>query len=246
LRDRPSHAGFADIDTGVAVADQMQPGERPTPILQLFKSVFSSRVLVTVTLIGICTGALRDGLMHWAQIYAKAPHARGGLALADNHPFVLYWGLMLMCAGIVGPMTGGWARDKLFQSRCGPPAGLFYGMLILCTIGMTFCLPYPYLLGGVSFLMAASYIGSQGLLTATAAMDFGGKAKATATGVIDGFVYIGTAMQSVSIGYITTHTTNWVYWPLFLIPFSVIGFLLCLRIWKATAEKKAVQPASAH
>ena len=53
--------------------------------------------------------------------------------------------------------------------------------------------------------MAIAYIGSQGLLTATAAMDFGGKAKATATGVIDGFVYIGTAIQAFALGRITLH-----------------------------------------
>ena len=110
-------------------------------------------------------------------------------------------------------------------------------MLIIFIIAMNFCLKSPYALAGVCFFMAISYIGSQGLLTATAAMDFGGKAKATATGVIDGLVYVGTATQSVCLGYLTTK--SWSYWPLFLLPFTIIGFLLCLRIWKATGEKAA-------
>ena len=50
-------------------------------------------------------------------------------------------------------------------------------------------------------------------------------------GIIDGFVYLGTAIQSISLGFITAR--NWVYWPLFLIPFSVIGFVLLTRIWNA-------------
>jgi OPA family glycerol-3-phosphate transporter-like MFS transporter len=67
-------------------------------------------------------------------------------------------------------------------------------------------------------------------------MDFGGrKAAATAVGMIDGFVYLGTAVQSLSLGYITTQ--NWAWWPPFLIPFAVIGFVLCLRIWNARAGK---------
>jgi len=64
-------------------------------------------------------------------------------------------------------------------------------------------------------------------------MDFGGrKAAATAVGLIDGLVYLGTGVQSLSLGYITS--ANWQYWPLFLIPFSFIGILLTLRIWNAT------------
>lgn len=90
----------------------------------------------------------------------------------------------------------------------------------------------PWFLGAVVFLMSLCVIGTHGLLSGTATMDFGGrKGAATAVGVIDGFVYLGTALQSVSLGFLTTR--NWAYWPWFLLPFSAIGFLLCLRIWKA-------------
>jgi OPA family glycerol-3-phosphate transporter-like MFS transporter len=241
LRDRPSQAGFPDIDTGVAVADT---SDGPVPVLTLFKTVFGNKVLVTVAFIGICTGALRDGIMHWVRIYATTPLSHGGLALPPDHYINAHWGLQLMVAGIIGPMAGGWARDKLFQSRCGPPAGLFYGVLILGVIGLRLSLHTPYLLAASCFFMALAYIGSQGLLTATAAMDFGGKAKATATGVIDGFVYIGTAVQSVCLGWITTR--DWSLWPIFLLPFAIVGFLLCLRIWKATAALPVKPGASAH
>lgn len=90
----------------------------------------------------------------------------------------------------------------------------------------------PWWLGAFVFLMSLCVIGTHGLLSGTATMDFGGrKGAATAVGVIDGFVYLGTALQSVSLGYLTTE--NWAWWPWFLLPFSVIGFALCLRIWKA-------------
>jgi OPA family glycerol-3-phosphate transporter-like MFS transporter len=90
----------------------------------------------------------------------------------------------------------------------------------------------PWVLGVIVFLMSLCVIGSHGLLSGTATMDFGGRrGAATAVGVIDGFVYLGTAIQSVSLGYLTT--ASWAYWPWFLMPFAVIGFLLCLRIWNA-------------
>jgi MFS family permease len=90
----------------------------------------------------------------------------------------------------------------------------------------------PWWLGAFVFLMSLCVIGTHGLLSGTATMDFGGrKGAATAVGVIDGFVYLGTALQSVSLGFLTTR--DWSYWPWFLMPFSVLGFVLCLRIWSA-------------
>jgi sugar phosphate permease len=94
----------------------------------------------------------------------------------------------------------------------------------------------PYWLGLVVFLLSLGVIGTHGLLSGTITMDFGGrKAAATAVGLIDGCVYLGTALQAVSLGFLTTK--DWSYWPIFLIPFSIIGFLLLLRIWKVVPSK---------
>ena len=80
------------------------------------------------------------------------------------------------------------------------------------------------------------------MLSGTATMDFGGKrGTATAVGMIDGFVYLGTAVQSFSLGYLTSK--SWAYWPWFLLPFAIAGFLLCLRIWNARPSPRG---AGAH
>lgn len=95
----------------------------------------------------------------------------------------------------------------------------------------------PYLLGVLVFIMSLSVIGTHGLLSGTATMDFGGrKGAATAVGMIDGFVYLGTGLQSLSLGYLTSR--SWSYWPLFLLPFALVGSLLCLRIWNARPAPK--------
>jgi len=91
---------------------------------------------------------------------------------------------------------------------------------------------WPYVLGFVIFIMSLCVIGSHGLLSGTATMDFGGrKGAATTVGMIDGFVYLGTGLQSIVLGKITSW--DWSYWPVFLVPFSIMGFLLALRIWHA-------------
>jgi MFS transporter, OPA family, glycerol-3-phosphate transporter len=90
----------------------------------------------------------------------------------------------------------------------------------------------PYILGAIVFLMSVCVIGSHGVLSGTASADFGGRrGAATAVGMIDGFVYLGTAVQSVALGYLTER--SWSYWPWFLLPFAVIGLALCRRIWSA-------------
>jgi hypothetical protein len=90
----------------------------------------------------------------------------------------------------------------------------------------------PLWLGIIVFLMSTCVIGTHGLLSGTASQDFGGrKGAATAVGLIDGFVYLGTALQSFALGYLTTR--SWSYWPWFLLPFAGAGFLLCTRIWHA-------------
>lgn len=90
----------------------------------------------------------------------------------------------------------------------------------------------PWVLGALVFLMSLCVIGTHGLLSGTATMDFGGrKAAATAVGMIDGAVYLGTALQSFSLGFLTTR--SWAYWPWFLLPFAVAGCVLLTRIWHA-------------
>ena len=95
----------------------------------------------------------------------------------------------------------------------------------------------PLWLGIVVFMLSLCVIGTHGVLSGTATMDFGGrKGAATAVGVIDGFVYLGTAVQSFALGYLTPK--SWTYWPLFMVPFALAGFLLTTRIWNAKPSGK--------
>ena len=90
----------------------------------------------------------------------------------------------------------------------------------------------PWFLGLLGFIASLCVIGTHGLLSGTATMDFGGrKGAATAVGVIDGFVYLGSGLSGIALGKLTT--ADWSYWPMFLIPFSMLGFVLCLPIWNS-------------
>ncbi len=228
LRDRPSQAGLPDFDTCDASSGE-DLNERVPP-LELYRRILTHPVILTVAGIEFCTGILRNGIMHWFPIYAKEQIAAG---LTGGWQFAMdNWGLLLWIAGVTGGMSAGMVSDRFFQSRRAPSAGFLYGVLILGCIVMIFTLQSGWVLAFLGFVMSIAVIGTHGLLSGTATMDFGGrKGAATAVGVIDGFVYLGTFVQSISLGFITSW--NWRFWPVFLIPFGIIGFVLLLRIWNA-------------
>ena len=233
LRDRPAQAGFADFDTGDASSGE---AEGPIPLKDLLVRIFTNRVIITVGLIEFCTGILRNGVMHWFPIFAKEQITAGSIYVDAWNFWLGNWGLLLMLAGSSGGMLAGWMSDKLFGSRRAPVAGILYGALLLATLGMVFALwGHPTVLGLLVIVVSIAVIGTHGMLSGTATMDFGGrKAAGTAVGLIDGLVYLGTGVQSLSLGYITTW--NWQYWPVFLIPFAAAGIALTSRIWHAIPQ----------
>jgi len=107
------------------------------------------------------------------------------------------------------------------------------GVMVLLTILMAVCLfSSPVIVALAALLITTAVIGVHSLMSGTAAADFGGrKATATCSGIVDGCVYLGTGLQSLCLGYLTTR--NWLWWPLFLTPFALIGGLIALKIWHA-------------
>jgi OPA family glycerol-3-phosphate transporter-like MFS transporter len=235
LRDHPRQAGFEDFDTGDASSGETQD---LIGIKEVLVRIFTNPVIITVGLIEFCTGVLRNGVMHWFPIFAKEQVKATPMYATEWNFWLNNWGLILAVAGACGGLLAGWMSDHLFGSRRAPVAGILYTGLLLATIGMTFTMwGSPWIFGIMAATVSIFVIGTHGMLSGTATMDFGGKrAAATAVGLIDGLVYLGTGVQSLSLGYITTH--DWQFWPIFLIPFAIIGILLTLRIWNAIPKGK--------
>ncbi|MBK7259877.1 MAG: MFS transporter [Ignavibacteriae bacterium] len=230
LRDTPGQAGFTDFDTGDASSGEQ---DAPFNLKEILLRIFTNRVLIIVGLIEFCTGVLRNGVMHWFPIFAKEQIAADPVTSEAWRFWLNNWGLMLMLAGASGGMLAGWMSDHLFGSRRAPVAGILYSVLLLAVAGMTVTLyGNPLLLGILVSAVSVTVIGTHGMLSGTATMDFGGrKAAATAVGLIDGLVYLGTGVQSLALGYITSW--NWSYWPVFLIPFAIAGIAMTRLIWNA-------------
>jgi OPA family glycerol-3-phosphate transporter-like MFS transporter len=222
IKDTPEEADFPAFDTADASSGQMHV-ELST--MDLLKKVFASPLMLLIAAIGLTSGIFRNGITQWYFVFADEVKQPGA------EFFLKHWGLLLCFFGIIGGFLGGWVSDHLYQSRRGPPAALLCAFIFLMTVVMAvFLTSSPLILGYAAVLIVMASVGITSLMSGTAATDFGGrKAAATCSGIVDGCTYLGSGIQSFSLGYLTTW--NWHYWPLFLMPFALVGLAVAIKIW---------------
>jgi OPA family glycerol-3-phosphate transporter-like MFS transporter len=231
VRDTPAAAGFQDFDTGDATS-----GETGSlPLREVLARMFSQRVIWIIVAIEFCSGFLRQAVMKQYRLYAKA--------VGDTGFVYENWGVLLCVAGIMGGVFAGFISDHVFGSRRGPVSSVLYAGLLLGTVVAFFALGHPGLAWAVVF-MSLCVIGVHGMLSGTASMDFGGSKNAgVVTGVIDGFVYLGTGAQAflygamLPVGEAAKDPAAWRIWPGAMLPVAAVGLALCASIWNARPAK---------
>ena len=241
IKDQPEDAGFPHLDTHDASSGQMHV---QLSAMDLLKKVFASKLMLLIALIGLASGIFRNGITQWYFVFAKQV-PQPGAELFYNH-----WGLFLCLFGIIGGFFGGWISDNLFQSRRAPPAAMLSALVIgLTALMAAYLFSAPLFLGLCCVLVVMASVGLTSLMAGTAATDFGGrKATATCSGVVDGCTYLGSAIQSFFIGNLVPSerageaTTflgvarDWHWWPLFMIPFAVLGLGVAMKLWHNLPE----------
>ncbi len=227
IKDTPEEANFPPFDTHDASSGKMH---EEFSAIQLLKKVFSSPLMLMFAFIELTSGVLRNGIMQWYLIFARE------LKQPGSEFFIEHWGLLLCIFGIIGGFLGGLISDNFFQSRRAPPVVfLSIFMFIMALMMAIFLTSSPVIVGSAAVLISMAVIGVHSLMSGTAAADFGGrKATATSSGIVDGFVYLGSGIQSFSLGYLTSW--DWHWWPIFLMPFALLGTYLALKIWKELPE----------
>jgi len=248
VRNTPGEAGELDFNTADATSGDDSPR---LGAVTVFKMMLTSPIIMTIAGIEFCSGFLRQAIMQWFRTFAK--QTDGSLGLESSLVYE-HWGLWLCIAGITGGVLAGTISDHLFQSRRGPVAGFLYGVMLLGSVLLVFTYQTP-IVGWLVVFMSMAVIGVHGMLSGTASMDFGGaKNVGIAVGIIDGFVYLGTGVMSLTYALIlpeekldgagniigaATDPANWKAWPLAMIPLAAIGLLLATRLWNAKPKPKS-------
>lgn len=247
LRNKPSDAGYDDFATG----DQ-QMSHRSLGLWEMLRELFTNpqhRVLRAIVFIEFCTGAVRNGMI---QVY---PHFSKAIGFDRSFFVSAQWGLVLCLCGFVGAYTTGRISDRYFQSRRGPMSLFYFGLMIACLLVISLSLGSntaqngSWITGIALMMIGAGVIGVHGILSGTATGDFAGiQNTAKSVGIVDGAVYVGTSLQAFLMGlFVTTHgeeaknPMNWIAWPIILIPFAIIGTILCVKIYHALPKRKAIQ-----
>ncbi len=241
LRDTPGQAGFTDFDTADASSGDTGPR---LGVVAVASRMFRSPVILVIAGVEFCSGYLRNAIMQQYPFFAKDT----GIA---NDFVAKNWGMLLCVAGILGGVVAGAISDHVFGSRRGPVATILYGGMVVGTVAVFGGLSTPYL-GWIMVFMSLCIIGVHGMLSGTASMDFGGKKNVgVAVGIIDGLVYLGTALQAFVLGKAlptgpaAKDPHNWSAWPMVMLPAAIVGLVLASRVWNARPAPKAVATATA-
>jgi OPA family glycerol-3-phosphate transporter-like MFS transporter len=225
IKDTPEEADFPHFDTHDASSGQMHV-EFST--LDLLKKVFASRLMLLIACVELTGGVFRYSMTQWYTIFA------GEIKQPGAEFFSQHWGWLLCIFGIIGGFAGGLISDKQFQSRRGPPAALLCGFVLAMAVVMSlFLFSQPIVVGWAAVFIVMASIGITSLMSGTAATDFGGrKATATSMGIVNGFAYVGSGIQSFSLGFLLANKGgSWHWLPVFVIPFAIIGTFIAIKIW---------------
>lgn len=247
VRNTPGEAGQKDFDTEDASSGDEGP---KLGAVEVFKLMLKNPIIMTIAGVEFCSGFLRQAIMQWYRTFAK--QTDGILGLKSSFVYE-NWGLLLCCAGILGGVIAGVISDHVFGSRRGPVAAWLYGFMLAGSIALSFIFQTP-MVGIMVIAMSMAVIGVHGMLSGTASMDFGGRRNVgIAVGIIDGFVYLGTAVMSFSYAILlpkeqldaagnivgpATNPENWISWPIAMIPIAAIGLFLAIKVWHAYPQAK--------
>ncbi len=245
IKDSPEEAGFPPFDAADASSGVMHIH---LTTMDLLKKVFTSPLMLMIAFAELTAGVFRDGIQNWYVFFSKE------VPQPSAHVFANHFGFLLCVFGIIGGFSAGLASDKLFQSRRGPPVAVASVIVLVAAAIMALCLySSPIIAGAMAIVIVMCAVGITSLMSGTAAADFGGrKATATCMGIVDGFAYIGSGLQAFCLGHITSW--NWRMWPVFFIPFAILGLTIALKIWHALpaatrkyideVEKKRLVPSA--
>ncbi len=256
VRDTPGEAGHQDFDLGDASSGDDGPR---LPVIEVFLRMIKNPAIVTIAIIEFCSGYLRNAILQYYKPFAEETHRAaspmmkqaaaklGADAVAALPTEFVHdnWGMLNCMAGITGGVIAGLISDRVFGSRRGPVACVLYAVMLVGSLLMFPTLP-TRALGWVVVVMTLAIIGVHGMLSGTASMDFGGKKNVgIVVGIIDGMVYLGTAVEARVLGRVLPKdgaqhdASNWWTWPAVMVPVALVGFLLATRVWNARPKPKA-------
>jgi OPA family glycerol-3-phosphate transporter-like MFS transporter len=234
VKDTPKQAGYTNLDTG----DGDDMTNEKVKMGEVLSKVFASPVMWMIGVASMMIGFVRRTVVDaWYPVYFKEMFNVSNVDL----PYQLTaWGIALL--GIAGGFAFGIMSDKIYKGRRAPV--IVYGFLGMAVMLILFYFSDMLNLGPYSaaiMIMFLSFFvnGAHGMVSGAASMDFGGrKAAATATGLIDGFQYLTSALNPFFLSTFI-FPIGWQAWKLWPIPFALTGAVVMMFLWNTMPKGRS-------
>ena len=197
------------------------------------KSILTNRTVLFASFGLFCLNIVRYGITEWLP-YIIVEEVTG------SDFFALWKTIAFPIGGTIGAITCAWFSDKYLDKRRMPLiSALFICLAASLTVYM-FLPPLDWLIGA-PLLVVIGFLtfGPHVLLVSTIPMEFGTrKAASTATGFIDGWGYVGSAITTFGSGVLLFLEEGPESTFLFWIIMALLGGLVLLLNWKSVPEEK--------
>jgi OPA family glycerol-3-phosphate transporter-like MFS transporter len=201
IRESPAALGLPEPEAGPGNVFG-DAGNRPVPagLRAVVMPLWKSPGFRLACLISVGVTLLRETFNTWTPTYlAEAANLTTEMAARRSGLFPLFGGVSVLVAGYLGDLLGQAGRAAIL---CG---GLFLAGVVLAILGLADLGGSEFwtvaLISAVAFLL----IGPYSFLAGAIALDFGAKqGSATASGLIDGFGYLGGILAGAGMAKLST------------------------------------------
>ncbi|MFX0170554.1 MAG: MFS transporter [Candidatus Hodarchaeota archaeon] len=179
-----------------------------------------------------CLNIVRYGITEWLPYLLASEVTTGDF-------FPLWKTIAFPIGGTIGAITCTWFSDKYLGRRRMPIISALFIGLAASLVAYALIPPLDWLIGG-PLLIVIGFLtfGPHVMLVSTIPMEFGTrKAASTATGFIDGWGYVGSAVTTFGSGVLIGASgpeSTFLFWVLM----ALAGGIVLLFNWKSMPEKK--------
>ncbi|MHA1979357.1 MAG: MFS transporter [Candidatus Hodarchaeales archaeon] len=232
VRNAPEEVGLPTIEEEEAGKDTISEARDDTHLgfEYTLRSIVTNRTVWFASIGLFFLNMVRYGVTEWLPYLIQSE-------ITGTNLFGLWKTLAFPIGGIAGALVCAWISDKYLKKRRMPMISMLFFALTGALIIYTFLPPLDWLIGA-PMLVVIGFLtfGPHVLLVSTIPMEFGTrKAASTATGFIDGWGYIGSAITTFGSGIIISEGESaFILWILM----AAIGGLVLLFNWNSMPEKK--------
>jgi OPA family glycerol-3-phosphate transporter-like MFS transporter len=207
-----------------------------------FALLLSNRAFVAMLGLSFILTFLRECFNIWMPAYFSEMGEKANIAAFKSTIFPFL--------GCIGTMMGGWISDRFFSGRRSPVMATLMILLIFCLVGLGNLNSLSHwsqihlgnwfsrsnvaaiLVGACGFFLLGSYSFVGGVV----ALDFGGKKTAgTASGLLDGFGYLGATLAGIGVANVVI-LSGWSFTFLIMAGCVFVGILFCIYLWNISPE----------